>query len=174
MAIDNFTLAQLSEFMSYNGATGQFTRIAHCRSPISGRMSNQSKLGTITRKPNAGGYMVISIFNKSCYAHRLAWLFIHGEWPNGAIDHINGNKLDNRTVNLRLCEAATNQQNIRAAKKGNLTGLLGVTPCNESARYIAAIMVDGRNIFLGRFDTPDLAHAAYLGAKRIAHPYGTL
>jgi hypothetical protein len=173
MAIDNLTLDQISEFLSYEALTGQFTRIAHCKSH-SGRRSNRSTLGVITRKPNAGGYLVISIFNKSCYAHRLAWLFSYGEWPQGAIDHINGNKLDNRAANLRLCEAATNQQNIRAAKSGNLTGLLGVTPCNESGRYVASIMVDGRRIHLGRFDTPDLAHAAYLGAKRIAHPHGTL
>lgn len=173
MAIDHLTLDQVSAFLAYDAATGDFTRIAHSRS-ASGRISGKSKLGAINRKPNAGGYLVISVNNRNYYAHRLAWLFSRGQWPAGAIDHINGNKLDNRASNLRLCEAATNQQNIRAAKTGNLTGLLGVTPCRESGRYMASITVDGRRIHLGRFDTPELAHAAYLGAKRIAHPYGTL
>ena len=173
MAIDHLTLDQVSAFLCYDPDTGEFTRIAHSKSS-SGRRSGKSKLGAITRKPNAGGYLAISVNNKSYYAHRLAWLFGHAQWPSGAIDHINGDKLDNRLCNLRICEAATNQQNIRAAKSGNMTGLLGVTPCNESGRYIASIMVDGRRIHLGRFDTPELAHAAYLGAKRIAHPHGTL
>ena len=173
MAIDHLTLDQVSSLLAYDAATGSFTRIAHSQS-ATGRKSGKSKLGAIVRKPNAGGYIVISVNNKNYYAHRLAWLFSHAQWPSGAIDHINGNKLDNRICNLRLCEAATNQQNILAAKSGNLTGLLGVTPCNESGRYMSSIMVDGRRIHLGRFDTPELAHAAYLGAKRIAHPHGTL
>jgi hypothetical protein len=169
MATANLTAQRLRELLSYDSSTGQFTRIAHCSHRV-----GRTVLGPMARRPNAGGYIVISLDNIARSAHRLAWMYVYGEWPQGMIDHINGVKTDNRIANLRLCDAATNQQNLRGAKAGNSIGLLGVTPCKESGRFISAITHGRKRIHLGRFDTPELAHAAYLGAKRVLHTHGTM
>jgi hypothetical protein len=97
-----------------------------------------------------------------------------GEWPGGVIDHINGNRADNRWQNLRPSDATLNQQNQRKAKTGNITGLLGVALCKESGKYIAQITHEYRHFHLGKFNTPEEAYAAYLGAKRVIHKACTI
>ena len=173
MAIDHLTVSQIASLLSYEPETGRVYRTAHTPRPKRGH-SPQSVLGEIRRKPNARGYVAISVIGKSFYAHRIAWLLHYGRWPNAHLDHINGDKADNRICNLRVCDASTNQQNIRAAKAGNTTGLLGVTVDRESGKFVAQISYNHRHIHLGRFDSADLAHAAYRGAKRAIHKACTL
>lgn len=168
MAIDHLTVFQVSNLLRYEHETGRLYRMAHTPRPKRGH-SPQSTLGEIRRKPNANGYIAISILGKSFYAHRVAWLMHYGNWPNAPLDHINGDKTDNRIANLRICDSSTNQQNIRSAKAGNAAGLLGVTLDPESGRFVAQISYNRQHIHLGRFDSADLAHAAYLGAKRAIH-----
>jgi len=123
------------------------------------------------------GYVCVGIEGRNYFAHRLAWAATHGRWPNGQIDHINGNKSDNRLCNLREADAAQNQQNIRTAKRrkaGNDSGFLGVFKHKRSSRWQAQIAHKGKTIYLGMHDTPEMAHSAYLAAKRQIHSYCTI
>lgn len=108
-------------------------------------------------------------------AHRLVWLHLYGEWPEHGIDHINGRRSDNTAANLRSVPQSENVQNQRKARRDNKsTGLLGVSRPSGRSKYRAQIMAQGRNRYLGYFDTPEEAHAAYLAAKRQLHPGCTI
>jgi len=104
------------------------------------------------------------------YASRLAWFYVHGAWPDGQVDHINGDHTDNRLSNLRVLTNAQNAQNRSRARRNNSTGLLGVSYDKRDDRYRARIMVDGRMVSLGYHPTAHEAHAAYLEAKAALHP----
>lgn len=93
-----------------------------------------------------------------------------GGWPRFTIDHINGDGSDNRWANLRDVPLFVNQQNMRKPRGGQRTnkiGVLGVTQVGR--RFSARLSVDKRTTYLGTFDTPEEAHAAYLAAKRAHH-----
>jgi hypothetical protein len=93
-------------------------------------------------------------------AHRLAWLYVYGEWPNGAIDHINRDPGDNRISNLRLATPTQNNAN-RARPACNTSGVKGVSWIGKSRKWQAQITVHGRQKYLGRFSEKDLAVQAY-------------
>jgi hypothetical protein len=103
-------------------------------------------------------------------AHRLAWLYCFGEWPVGQIDHIDGDPLNNRLGNLRDVSDKTNKENIKAAKRHNELGILGVRRrCNK---FVAQITHNYKNRYIGIYDTAEEAHQAYLAAKRVLHASG--
>lgn len=125
---------------------------------------NSLRIGTEAKSLDVAGYVQVNICGTLVKGHRLAWLIHYGEWPSGDIDHINGVRNDNRVANLRVVTNAINCQNKRASK--NKLGLMGV---HFNKGYRAKIQVDKKQIHLGRFDTPEKAHAAYLEAKRRLH-----
>ena len=100
-------------------------------------------------------------------AHRLVWMVVHGEFPGDMIDHINGNPTDNRIENLRVVTHSVNMQNRRTARSTNKTGLLGVSV--SGSKFSAEIRIDGTQVCLGRFETAQMAHEAYVNAKRTHH-----
>jgi hypothetical protein len=106
-------------------------------------------------------------------AHRLAWCIAYGEWPSLEIDHINGDAGDNRLCNLRNVDRATNAQNKRRAQCTNKSGIQGVET-HAVGRLSASVWVGGKRVYLGRFDTAEEAHAAYVAAKRRLHQGCTL
>lgn len=114
-------------------------------------------------KKRGGQRLQIPVDGRMVYAHRAVWAWHHGEWPNGQVDHINGNPRDNRIENLRVVSPAWNTQNVRHG---------GVTfERRKVARpWRARIMVRGRSISLGYFDTREEAHAEYERAKLVYHP----
>lgn len=116
-------------------------------------------------KTNRLGYVVINIDKKAFLAHRLAWLFIHGEFPEQDIDHKNGKRSDNRIKNLRL---ATASQNIANSKrnKNNKTGFKGVSYDGLTKRYKAYIQKNGKTIHLGAFYNAKDASNAYIKAAK--------
>lgn len=119
------------------------------------------------------GYVAVGLDGiRSVPAHRIAWALTHGSWPSIEVDHINGDRADNRLSNLRLATTAENHQNMRRARRDNTTGVLGVSRSGD--RYRAQIQVAGRKHWLGEHATPEQAHAAYVDAKRRLHPKGTL
>jgi len=151
---------ELLERIIYDPATGIFTwrRDGYRR---------KVKAGDVAGFDKGNGYWQLS-FNKVKYnAHRVAWFYIHGVWPEHDIDHVNGNRADNRIANLRSVTRSVNLQNRRSARKTAKIGLLGVSRCGR--RYYAQISAGGVRYHLGRFDTPELAHAAYVHAKRKLH-----
>jgi hypothetical protein len=87
-----------------------------------------------------------------------------GRWPYGELDHINGEKADNRFANLREATHSQNCHNIRRRPKTNTTGFKGVTYFARCRTFRAKIHVDGRYLSLGYFATAEEAHAAYCAA----------
>ena len=114
------------------------------------------------------GYLQCSADGAHHYVHRVVWLMQMGDPGRSHIDHINGNKLDNRIENLRAVSVSVNQQNRRKAQTNSITGLMGVSSCNPG-RYFARIRANGKTRQIGTFATPEAAHAAYLNAKRELH-----
>lgn len=154
---------RLRKLLSYDPTTGEFTRIKSSGGRFAG-----SKAGC----KNTAGYIVIRVDDRLYLAHRLAWLYVTGDWPQHDIDHINGERTDNRFSNLRECNMSLNLQNRRRANTNNKLGLLGVIALRNG--YTASINVLGKQVWLGMHKTPEAAHAAYIKAKRKLHPYGEL
>ena len=156
---------RLAEFLSYDCDTGIFT---WKKRPPRSRI--KPKVGTVHRN----GYICIRILGKRYYAHRLAWLLHHGTWPDQEVDHMNGVRTDNRICNLRLLPSGLNVQNMRRPSKRSTTGLLGVSVCKKNGTFRAHIGVNGKTLALGYYKTPELAHEAYVLAKRELHSPCTL
>lgn len=129
--------------------------------------------GTVVTGTSRFGYLRTVIDGRSYAIHRLAFLWMTGSWPKNDVDHINGDRADNRWSNLRDVTRAINLQNLKKAKSNNKSaGLLGVARFGK--RFRAEICVNGVNHKVGVFDTPEQAHAAYVNAKRELHQGGTL
>jgi hypothetical protein len=110
-----------------------------------------------------GGYRDVRLNGRRFRGHWIIWALMTGEWPTHEIDHIDGDGSNNRWANLRLATHAENAQNLPPAA--------GCTWDKKRRKWAALIKVDCRTINLGRFDTEAEAHAAYLAAKRIYHPF---
>jgi hypothetical protein len=162
MAKADLTAQRLREVLSYNPDTGEFRWLS------SGK-GRKSSLEAGAVAPDSG-YVFICIDWQRHRAHRLAWLYVYGEWPKDQIDHINGVRADNRIANLRDVTNDINGQNRRAALSNNRSGYLGVSWKKSASRWIATISDGGKHKHLGSFATAEEAHTAYLAAKRVIHP----
>ena len=150
------TQERLKQVLYYDNKTGEFT----WRENSSKSMSNKAA-GFL----NDQGYILIGIGNDKYRAHRLAWLYVYGEWPQNDLDHINGIKTDNFITNLR---EATDSQNLSNSKKPktNKSGFKGVSWHSNAKKWQSHIRVNGKSIYLGLFQTPEKAHQAYRTAAR--------
>lgn len=137
------------------------------------RPSKGVRTGDVLGSKANNGYLRTKLAGREVLLHRLAWFMTHGAWPDGDIDHINGDKADNRIANLRVVDARTNTENQRRAMVTNRVGLLGVGRHGRNC-YRATIKVDGKSIHLGSFKTPEEAHQRYVQAKRELHAGCTL
>ena len=117
------------------------------------RISSNKTIGDIAGYLNKNGYIEISINNRKHPAHRLAWLYMTGKWPEMQIDHINGVRNDNRWENLRLADNSINMRN-KCLSKRNKSGVTGVRKYirNGKEKVDAYIYLDGKQIFLYRGD----------------------
>ena len=151
---------ELKKYLSYDKETGHFTWIKVA--------SNMVKVGSRAGFLDARGYWTINVLKERSTGHRVAWIYEHGSIPEGMqIDHINGNRSDNRLVNLRVVTRSENQQNRRSANKGTKTGFLGVH--KHFDKFRSKIYANGKAKHLGLFDTAELAYNAYVSAKRKLH-----
>lgn len=157
------TQAQVKELFDYDPETGIIRWMVR---------KGSVQAGTVAGSPNDRGYIQIRIDKTTYRAHRLAWLIFYGRWPENQIDHINGIRTDNRIKNLREANAAQNAQNQRTASSDNKSGYLGVSVFRN--KWQAQIMVNGKNRYIGVYDTPEEAHEAYLAKKRELHEFNTL
>ncbi len=134
----------LINLISYDELTGKLT----WKVKPNGRVELGSEVGH-RRKD---GYLSTKIKRKNYLVHRLIWRIAYGEDPECDIDHINGDRSDNRLKNLRL---ATRQQNLRnsANLKNNTTGYKGVFFHSQSGKFRARIIISGKRIHLGSFDS---------------------
>lgn len=153
------TQEQLKQLLTYDATTGLFTWLVRpCKKYPAGMVAG-------CRHPN--GYIRIAINGRLYGAHRLAWLYVHGQFPDGVIDHINRQRHDNRLANLRAVTRAQNQQN-RGVNKNSTSGVNGVCWDQRTSKWKAHIMLNGRTICLGRHSTiGEAAHARAVGEGRM-------
>lgn len=155
------TQERLKELMRYDAGTGDLIRVVKMK---------QVEAGGIAGWVENNGYRRVCIDGRRYLAHRVAWLYVHGKWPEHEIDHINGVRDDNRIANLRSATHAENAQN-RGKRPDNSSGLQGVSWHVWHKKWAANIRVHQKLRHLGYFDTPEAAHAAYLAAKAELHTF---
>lgn len=150
--------ANLLRLVRYEPHTGKFFRVTRQRG-----VPFHKPLGHV----EANGYRRIVLKGGRYLAHRLAWFYVHGVWPDKDIDHINMARDDNRIANLRLATVSQNHANTRALV--SKSGLKGAHWNAQRGYWQSYIKVNGKNIFLGRFSDPQSAHEAYAAAARSIH-----
>ena len=138
------------------------------------RSSNSREGETVGTYMN-NGYLKTSINDREYLIHRLIWFLNYGYFPE-QVDHINGDRSDNRLSNLRESNDKLNQENLRSAKSNNKLGLLGVFKrlSRGKVKYVSKIMLNGKSKWIGSFDTPEEAHKAYVEKKRELHRFCTI
>lgn len=97
------------------------------------------------------GYRQVTLKPYGLMAHRVCWALYHGGWPSDCIDHINGIRVDNRIVNLRVVSKQENQRNMKKPSN-NTSGVVGVRWESSRARWFAYISLEGVMKNLGRFN----------------------
>lgn len=150
----NTDLTELRDLIDYDPSTGIFIW----------------KEGPIRRGKRAGslqphGYRRIHVGYVRIWEHRLAWAFVHGAYPDGLIDHINGDRSDNRIENLRQATAETNAANSKT-RSDNTSGYKGVSWNRRAQKWQVFIGGSGGRVYLGLFSNPKAAHEAYLMAAK--------
>jgi len=158
---DLITVEEARQLFSYNPNTGDLTWRVN--------RGARARAGNAAGWENGEGYLRTSVNRKRYLTHRLAWLVHYGSWPQDFIDHINGDRSDNRLVNLREASRAENGRN-RGANRNNTSGYKGVSWHKSSRRWVANVYGEAGNRHLGCFNTPEEAHAAYCAAA--AELYG--
>lgn len=147
---------ELNQILSYNKETGEFSwRVK--------KNGMKDTVGTIS----SSGYKCIGISGKIYKAHRLAWLYTHGVLPKGVIDHINGDKTDNRINNLRDVSSKVNSQNMKRSKNNNsISTIPGVYQEKRSLRYRVKLKIDGKQKHFGNYITKEEAESVCIEMRR--------
>lgn len=151
MTRDAITPAIIRDDLDYDPLTGKFKWRA-----VRVGVTRGAEVGVV----NKHGYVVIPLRRNIFQAHRLAWAHYFKEMPAAQIDHINGDKTDNRIANLRLATPSQNKANTEA-QKNSASGLKGVSWHKKDRRWIARIQKNGSRVEVGRFKTAEEAAAAY-------------
>jgi hypothetical protein len=160
------TQAELKSFAHYDPETGVFTRTRSTGPSVkAGEL-----LGSVSHKDFLSYYKVLYQGRSYCL-HRLAYLYMTGDFPKGHIDHIDGDGLNNRWDNLRVVSREQNQRN-RSLNKNSTTGIPGVSWIVSRKEYKAAISVDGSKRTIGYYKHLFDAACARKGAENRAnyHP----
>jgi hypothetical protein len=155
MSKSDLTADELRQHLHYDPETGIFTWRVRARANV--------PCGTTAGTLDERGYVRIGYKTFYFRAHRLAWLYVHGEWPAREIDHINGDKADNRIANLRPATHKQNSAN-RLINKNSTSGVKGVGWHKNNAKWRAQIKLNGKKKNLGYFDAIEDAAAAYQNA----------
>lgn len=150
--MSELTESRLKELLHYEPTTGLF----RWKQDRGGMM-----VGDVAGVVNDNGYIRISIDRKRYYAHRLAFLFMEGQFPPNQVDHINMNRADNGWENLRKASISENMHN-REIRSHSRVGVKGVS--KNQVGYMARIRIEGRVIYLGNFRTKEEAGDAYAKA----------
>lgn len=137
----NITQHQAKRLFAYNPESGDLVnRVARGR----------AKAGDDATFSSSHGYRQVSLGNKKIYAHRLIWLYCHGELPADTIDHINRDRADNRLENLRSISHRENNLN-KGVFSHNTSGRTGVSWCKQTSKWSASIKVNQKSKRLGRY-----------------------
>lgn len=157
---ERLSAASIKELLDYDPATGELVwKSRMCHSFRASKVSDECAAARWNGKfagrraftiTDAYGYKAGSIFNRRYLAHRVIWALTHGEWPD-EIDHINGDRADNRLANLRSANRQENMRNMRLGTR-NKSGSLGVSWDASRNKWRATITDGGKHITIGRFD----------------------
>lgn len=159
------TQIELKKILRYEEDTGDFYWIPFSRK----KLIRERLAGGVD---SVTGYRTISHNRVTYPAHRLVWLYVTGSFPEHVIDHVDGDKTNNRIKNLRDVTHTVNMQNQRKPNKDGTTGVLGVT--RKGNKYVAQIGHRKETMYLGIYDTVVEASARYLAVKRDLHEGCTL
>lgn len=146
----------LRVLIGYNPLTGELFR----RDPATGFIEPIDRID--------GGYIRFEILGRKVRGHRVAWALWHGSWPEGEIDHINGDRADNRIENLRAISPRQNSRNKRIPQD-HATGCVGVekrVSLRGVVKWRASIHFNKRKVRLGQFNSIEEAITARLKAER--------
>lgn len=150
---EQLTQERLMKLLQYDKATGEFTWLV--------RKGSRAAKGAVAGSGDGQGYIHIAIDGTYHRAHRLAWLYCHGRWPDGQLDHLNHRRDDNRLSNLREVSHSDNQRNASRCRN-NTSGEQGIS--YESGRQRWRVQVSalgtGRRKHVGYFSTMHEAIAA--------------
>lgn len=151
------TAERVREVFSYDPLSGALTyrvRRKHYRPG--------ERAGFVALKSNhrSGGYRIVRLDNREYAEHWLVWIHTHGRWPTGVLDHMNGDRADNRIANLRDCSVSQNNAN-RGKQANNTSGIKGVFFNRNARKWSSSINCRRRFYYLGLFKTADEAAAAY-------------
>ena len=157
------TQDELKQLLHYDPNTGEFTWLANTgKKKLIGKRAG--------RYDKFGNRFYININKKQYLAHRLAWLYVYGQWPKDQIDHVNGNSSDNRILNIRECNNSENSQN-KSTQSNNSSGYIGVHYYKAYDKWRSRIQINNKEIHLGYFDTAEEAYEKYLEAKKQYHTF---
>jgi len=153
------SIEEIKARVRFDSETGKLHRVT---------ASGGSKVGQETGSMSSSGYLGVGICGKAFLCHRIAWLLHYGEWPEFEVDHINGMKTDNRISNLRSATRSENVNNTNL-RSDSTSGYKGVNYSNQHGRYRARIVVKGKRMHVGMYDTPEQAHEALCAARNAYH-----
>ena len=142
------------KYLRYDPGTGEFIRLI--------ATAKRTKVGDKAGYLSGCGYRYLRLLGEVLKCNRLAWLMHYGEWPTQHVDHMNGDRSDDRISNLRQCSPLENAQN-RISPKGAYK--------TKHGKYTASVTKDGKAHYLGRFSTESAARSAYVEAKLSLHPF---
>lgn len=157
----------LKSMFCYSPETGEFVRTKDTYRSV-------FKEGEIAGYKHSDGAIYIHINYKMYKAHRLAFLYMNGEFPESGVDHIDGNRANNKWANLRPATQAQNAQNLALRTNRGGTGYTGVTFDRGRNKYQAKIQASGKVMHLGRFETAEQAAEAYSAAKLNHHTFNPI
>lgn len=151
---------RLKELIHYDPDSGHFTWLV--------KRGRSAIVGSVAGTTKSRGYRQIYIDSKPYLAHRLAWFYMHGSWPEQEIDHINLNRCDNRIRNLRLATRSQNGQN-RKVPSHNKSGVLGVHWHRGAHKWEVKLIKERKCIYLGLFQDLELAELVATEARSKYH-----
>jgi len=162
------SIEQLHENLKYNPSTGKFTwreRAETYPLPLpSIRRFNTTRAGKQVFEESHNGYYRMELLGKRYKSHRVAWAMHTGEWPADQVDHINGDRVDNRIENLREATQTDNSRNTKIPAN-NMSGVIGVHWDKRTRRWVSQIKDLTQQIYLGSFTNFDDAVAARAAAE---------
>ena len=153
-------LSRLRSLLAYDPKSGVFTWKVRPSSNVEAGSKAGSKVGN--------GYILIRVEKCQVYAHRLAWFYVYGVWPDQQIDHVNGVRDNNSIGNLRLASQSQNTCN-GVLRSTNTSGYRGVSWSKDKRKWVARIVKDKKQHVLGYFASKEEAYYAYLKAARELH-----